>query len=254
MARLPRPDYAGAEVPMSASAPAAMAVPPPAEGLKRRVREGAALHVPYVSLDEPSLEVERRYRERRCDLAFIDLQHAPGSDRELVAFCARSTALGVPVQVRIRHPREAYLCGRYCDLGALSVLVPLVEDPETVREAIDAFYYPPLGRRSWGPGNAYRADGIADADYAGWWNRNGVLAIQIESATAALRARDLALRGVDLVLFGGADLALDLGARRDSFLSVEAAIAHATRALRGSGVRVVPTPSPIGDLPAAEPT
>jgi 2-dehydro-3-deoxyglucarate aldolase/4-hydroxy-2-oxoheptanedioate aldolase len=232
----------------------------PADGLKRRIRAGAALHVPYIAIDESEASLRHRYAEQRSDLAFLDLQHAPGEDRAVIACCERSRRLGVPVQVRIRHPREAYLCGRYADFGALSVVVPLVDDPAVVREAIAAFYYPPFGARSWGGGGMpYLAsdltprgkDAVDQREYTAWWNRNAVLAIQLESSAAVRRARELALPGVDLVLFGGTDLALDLAAQSSPFASVPEAITAAAAAIAGSGVRVVPTPSPIGHLPAS---
>ena len=48
----------------------------------------------------------------------------------------------MPTQFRIKNTRNAYLIGNYLDLGPFSIVVPQVEDEETVDEAIDAFYYP----------------------------------------------------------------------------------------------------------------
>ena len=85
------------------------------------------------------------------DLFSLDSQHRPLPDeRDLVKFCKLAEELGAGVQLRIQHPKLAYLTGRYADLGVLAVMVPLVEEVETANEAIDNFYYPPLGNRSWG--------------------------------------------------------------------------------------------------------
>ena len=85
------------------------------------------------------------------DLFSLDGQHRPLPDeRDLVKFCKLAEELGAGVQLRLQHPSLAYLTGRYADLGVLAVMVPLVEDVETANEAIDNFYYPPLGNRSWG--------------------------------------------------------------------------------------------------------
>ena len=83
-------------------------------------------------------------------------------------------------------------------------------------EAVDAFYYPPLGKRSWGPLNAYRIEEHGGMGYASWWNDNGVLAIQLETVEGIQRCRELVLPGVDMVMFGGNDLQFSLDATADA--------------------------------------
>ena len=56
----------------------------------------------------------------------------------------------MPVQFRIKNTRHAYLIGNVLDLGPMAIEVPLVEDEAVVQEALDAFYYPQVGHRSWG--------------------------------------------------------------------------------------------------------
>src|SRR5688572_8463862 len=85
------------------------------------------------------------------ELFSLDGQHRPVPDeRDLVKFCKLAEELGAGVQLRIQHQKLAYMTGRYADLGVLAVMVPLVEEVETADEAINNFYYPPLGNRSWG--------------------------------------------------------------------------------------------------------
>lgn len=84
------------------------------------------------------------------DYIWIDSQHTPYSEEMLVAYCAAAADLGIEVQLRIPHTRQAYMVGRFLDFGLSAVLVPEVEDPETVDDAIAYAYYGPIGRRSWG--------------------------------------------------------------------------------------------------------
>ena len=58
--------------------------------------------------------------------------------------------LNLPVQIRIKHTLHAYLIGNYLDLGPSGIMVPEVESEAIVDEAVNAFYYPQMGKRSWG--------------------------------------------------------------------------------------------------------
>ena len=114
-----------------------------------------------------------------------------------------------------------------------------MEEP-TVIEALRRFYYPPVGRRSWG--GAARVGFTADADrlgYATWWNGFGWLCLQLESVEAVINARKLAKDGVDLVSFGPADLSFSLEAHPEFPLrTVDQCVAHVAEQLDGSGVHL----------------
>jgi len=218
--------------------------------LKHRITDGRELRVPLVFLSLPRDQVLETYQQKACDMVFLDTQHGPASDSDIIDFCRWSFAQAVPVLLRIRHPSESYLAGRYCDMGAAGILIPLVEDPETVREAVDAFYYPPLGKRSWGPLNAYRIEEHGGMGYASWWNDNGVLAIQLETVEGIQRCRELVLPGVDMVMFGGNDLQFSLDATPDTpWATVEECIDHVVTQLADLDVRVVASAMPFGELP-----
>jgi 4-hydroxy-2-oxoheptanedioate aldolase len=191
--------------------------------LKQRLHAKQSIHIAFVTLQMSEQELAEVLAEAAYDLLHIDAQHTPLNDRELVDFCQRAQAVGVPAQMRIRHTREAYTIGRYLDFGLFSVTVPQVETEATVREAIEAFYYPPLGKRSWWPQFAYGFErGRAQREYADWWNANGILVLQLESVPAILNARRLAQPGVDMFAFGAADLGLSIQATPTSpFASFE---------------------------------
>lgn len=173
------------------------------------------------------------------DLIYIDTQHVPYTDHQLWEFCSTAEKLGYPVEVRIPHTRQAHLVGRFCDFGPASILVPETVREEDVQEALDYFYYPPMGRRSFGGGTRY---GMGQQEfntrsYADWWNDTGVLGLQLESVDAIINARLLAKSGVHYVSFGPNDLQLSLDAHPHFPLrSVEACMQHVADQLQGTGI------------------
>jgi len=133
-------------------------------------------------------------------------------------------------------------------LLAAGVLVPMVEAPDTVEDAVANFYYPGAGNRSCGLGLAYGySSAMSPRAYADWWNDNGVLAIQIETVEAVLNIRNVLYRGVDLVLFGGTDLSFSVGATQGSpFSSVEECQQYVVEETRDLDVRVGVADLPFG--------
>jgi 2-keto-3-deoxy-L-rhamnonate aldolase RhmA len=215
--------------------------------LKQRFLDGdeiASLRLPMSSTREEvgtALGAHAAECGRACDLLYIDAQHGPVTDWDIQRICSAAEELGVPTQMRIRHLREVYLIGHYLDLGLFGIKVPEVKDPATVRAAIDAFYYPPVGQRSWGGWVGYgiqeRRDRLA---YARWWNENGILGFKIESVQAVLNIRDLVQPGVTYVDYGPADLSFSLETVQHPRLkTVEDCRAFVAAELAGSQVRIM---------------
>lgn len=153
-------------------------------------------------------QLEDIWSAGKYDYIWIDGQHTPFTEHQLVEYCAVAEELDIDVQLRIPHTRHAYLVGRFLDFGPSAVLVPEVMEPETVDDAIAYAYYGPIGRRSWG-GAFRRGLSTVGADrltYAKWWNDYVILAIQVESVEAVTNIRKLAKPGVSVVTFGPNDL------------------------------------------------
>ncbi len=189
---------------------------PAVNALKQRIHDGDVV----IGVSAPITATRGRLEEilSKDDYAFVsvDSQHSAFNEERLVEFCGMAAALDVHVQFRIKHTRHTYLIGNLLDLGPCGVEVPQVETEATVSEAIDYFYYPQKGVRSWG-GAARR--GVQDVperlDYAAWWNDYGVLWMQIESINATTNARKFAKAGVDCLSWGPADLAFNREANPD---------------------------------------
>jgi len=222
---------------------------PDALSLKKRIHQHETISVVGGATDMAEEKI-RELASAGHDMIFIDAQHRPVDEKELARFCKTAAGAGLPVVLRIRHTDEAFLAGRYLDFGALGVVVPMVEREETVRRAIESFYYPPLGRRSWGPGGAYGwGQHAKDFPYADWWNSHGVLMIQFESLAAVLGAKDLVKPGVDMVVFGEWDLTLDLSTKPDApFKTFEECQQHVVNETAGMDVKIGASNSPLGKL------
>lgn len=126
------------------------------------------------------------------------------------------------------------------DAGADGVIVPYVESAAEARAAVEAFHFPPLGKR----GAAFRvirgAGYGADAGYRDAWRGRGALILQIESRAGLAAAPAIAAtEGVAMLLFGPSDFAADAGlAMTDPALlaawrGVEAAARAAGRGVMG---------------------
>ena len=180
--------------------------------LRQRIKDGEVLVALRAEVSMTKSQLEDIWSTGRYDYIRIDIQHGPFSEQQLVDFCRVAEELDIDVQLRIPHTRQAYLVGRYLDLGFSAVLVPEVMEPETVDDAIAYAYYGPIGRRSWG--GAFRRGlssvGKDRLTYAAWWNEYVVLAIQVESVEAVTNIRKLAKPGVHVVTFGPNDLSFSL--------------------------------------------
>ena len=110
------------------------------------------------------------------------------------------------------------------------------ETGQTANEAVENFYYPPLGRRSLG-GGARRNIGVLPDPraYADWWNENGVLWLQIESLSATLHAHKLARSEVDCLSIGPSDLGFDIEAHpHPPYGSVEECVGAIAKSIGGT--------------------
>jgi 2-keto-3-deoxy-L-rhamnonate aldolase RhmA len=223
-------------------APTASQFKPSPGSLKEKMHSGVPIRSAAAPVDATRSQLQEIIKKNGgVDIFSLDSQHRPLPDeRDLVKFCKLAEELGAGVQLRIAHPKWAYLTGRYADLGVLAVMVPLVEEVETADEAINNFYYPPLGNRSWGGEFRFGEKPPTDRlKYAQWWNSNGLLGFQIETLRAALNVRNLVKPGVDWISWGPGDMAFDLERHSNSpFKTIEEVHAYVISQLKGYDVRL----------------
>lgn len=208
--------------------------------LKQRIRDGEIINSIAIPMDIEQSALEDLIAEHQCDYVNVDAQHGPFNETQLVAFCKMANALEIPVQIRIKHTQHAYLIGNYLDLGPSSVMVPEVEEESVVDKAVNSFYYPQFGKRSWGGTLRFGLDERPDRlDYAPWWNDYGWMSIQMESVQAVVNAGQLAKPGVDVFNFGPNDLLFSIEAHPQfPYRTVEDCVTHVVDQLRDSHVKV----------------
>src|SRR3954447_27014282 len=148
------------------------------KSVKQKIKDGDIVVALRPPITISQADFEKALTKGSYDLVYIDGQHTPFSDDQLVAISDIAEQAGLPVQFRIPHTRNTYLIGRYLDMGLSGVLVPEVEETAPVDEAIAYAYSPPAGRRSWGGAAALGAGQagrrLNATEYAAWWNEHVV--------------------------------------------------------------------------------
>lgn len=130
---------------------------------------------------------------------------------------------------------------RALDAGAFGIICPMVDSLAQARAIIDAAYYPPLGRRSVGPGSHYLNFGTSDAEYKTRANASVSVILMAESPEGVASAREwCALAGVDAAFVGPADLRAQMSrvlpdGRTPSEVEFEAALATVLEAGAAAG-------------------
>ena len=87
--------------------------------LKQKIKRGETVVGFGVRSSIERDEFKRIVESGIYDFAFTDSQHSPFNEERLVEFCGNATELGMPVQFRIKHTRQAYLVGNLLDLGGI---------------------------------------------------------------------------------------------------------------------------------------
>lgn len=165
------------------------------------------------------------------DFVWIDLEHGALSGRDVQPLAIAARAAGAACLVRAGGAGDAAL-GQALDAGVEGVVLPRVESAAEAERVVNRLRYPPRGSRGLAArrGSAYGRDVGRAAD--------PVLMAQIESVDGIDRADQVAhVDGVDALVVGCADLALDMGEHGDRGSEpLRIAIAHVQRAAKGAGI------------------
>ncbi len=145
------------------------------------------------------------------DWLLIDGEHGPNDLRSMLgALQAVAPYPSHPV-LRIAHGDTA-LIKQVLELGATTLLVPMVESAAQARELVRATRYPPQGVRGVGSGLARSSRWSAYPDYLHEANDRICLLVQVETASALAQLDEIAaVDGVDGVFIGPADLSASMG-------------------------------------------
>ena len=102
---------------------------------------------------------------------------------------------------------------RFLSMGVNGLMIPHVEDPDSIRRVIDRVKFPPLGHRELETVNADADFGLMPIDeYLRSANDETFVIAQVESVEAIDRAEEIAsVPGVDILFVGPGDLSLSMG-------------------------------------------
>ena len=175
------------------------------------------------------------------DWLLLDGEHAPNDLRSLLA--QLQAIAPYAVHGIIRPPiGDTALIKQLLDIGAQTLLIPMVESAEQARQLVRAMHYPPLGVRGVGSALARASRWNSIADYLDRADEQMCLLVQIENLEG-LRNLDeiLAVDGVDGVFIGPADLSAAMGHRGnpghpDVVAAIEDAIVRIRRAGKAAGI------------------
>jgi 4-hydroxy-2-oxoheptanedioate aldolase len=145
------------------------------------------------------------------DWLAIDAEHSPNDPRSVLA--QLQAMAPYPVQAVVRTASgDATLLKQYLDIGAQTLLIPMVDSAEQAARVVAATRYPPAGIRGVGSALARAARWNQVSDYLRGCEQELCVLVQVES-TAGLNnlAAIAATAGVDGVFFGPADLAASMG-------------------------------------------
>jgi 4-hydroxy-2-oxoheptanedioate aldolase len=170
------------------------------------------------------------------DWMLIDGEHAPNDLRAMLAILQSVAPYPTHPVVRLPHGDPA-LIKQVLDLGADTLLIPMVETPSQAEQLVRATRYPPDGMRGVGSGIARASRWSRYGDYLEQANRNMCLLVQAETRSALEQVSAIAaVEGVDGVFIGPADLSASMGyLGQPSHPEVVAAIEAALVAIRNAG-------------------
>lgn len=145
------------------------------------------------------------------DWLLIDGEHAPNTVQDLYHQLQAIAPYASQPVIRPIEGSKA-LIKQVLDIGAQTLLIPMVDTAEQARQVVMATRYPPLGERGVGASVARAARWGRIGNYMAQANDSLCLLVQVESKIA-LENLDaiLDVDGIDGVFIGPADLSASLG-------------------------------------------
>jgi 2-keto-3-deoxy-L-rhamnonate aldolase RhmA len=147
-----------------------------------------------------------------AEFAMFDQEHTGWSVETIRMLVATSGAAGLVPMVRV--PGAQYqMIARALDVGAMGIMVPLVESVEQARTIVASAKYPPVGRRGAAFGVAH--DDYDNSDFLGTIKKSNdevFLIAQIETGAGVEHVEGIAaVEGIDCLWVGHFDLTNSLG-------------------------------------------
>jgi 4-hydroxy-2-oxoheptanedioate aldolase len=176
---------------------------------KKQLRAGTPKLGLFVNSHSPT--VAEQLAHSGYDWLLIDTQHGPMNYEKLSAMLSGVSNGGAKSMVRVGGYDDRPGIQQALDLGADGVLVPYINTAEEARIAISCTKYPTVGTRSvYFPQRSMNKAGLLG--YAGNYNSDGIVALQVETASCIENIVEIAaVPGVDILFLGQNDLCMSMG-------------------------------------------
>ncbi|NWD46492.1 HpcH/HpaI aldolase family protein [Pseudomonas gingeri] len=214
--------------------------------LKQKLATGQVVHGLISSIPAPAaIEL---IAEAGFDFVIIDMEHVLINPETVEHMIRTAEAYDLTPLVRVADLDPKTLL-RLLDGGAQGIVLPMIECPVQLAEAIAACKYHPLGRRSLNAGRPGSFGKHSLAQYVEAANEQILLVAMIESAEGVRRAAEItAVPGLDMLLEGAADLSQSLGTPwQIDQPAVQQALLDTWQAAKAAGVPFCAIPRQPGD-------
>lgn len=211
-----------------------MALPLPTNTFKQALKAGQQVIGCWVGFADTN--VTEALAGCGFDWLLLDGEHAPNDPRTVLD---QLRALApYPVQAVVRPVvGDVALVKQYLDVGAQTLLIPMIDTPEHAALMVSATRYAPDGIRGMGAALARASRWNQVPDYVHHANDQMCLLVQAETTLALQNLSAIAaVEGVDGVFFGPADLSASMGYRgQANHPEVQAAILNGIAQVRAAG-------------------
>jgi 4-hydroxy-2-oxoheptanedioate aldolase len=176
---------------------------------KKQLRAGQPKMGLFLNSHSPT--IAEQLAHSGYDWLLVDTQHGPMGFEKLSAMLSGISSGGAKSLVRVEGYHDRGGIQQALDLGADGVLVPYINTAAEARQAISCAKYPTAGTRSvYFPQRSMNKDGLLG--YAGNWNNNSIIALQVETADCIKNIGEIAaVPGIDILFLGQNDLCMSMG-------------------------------------------
>jgi len=176
---------------------------------KKQLRAGLPKMGLFLNAHSPTVAEQLAYSG--YDWLLVDTQHGPMNYEKLSAMLSGIANGGAKSLVRVGGYDDRPGIQQALDLGADGVLVPYINTAEEARIAVSCTKYPTVGTRSvYFPQRSMNKAGLLG--YAGNYNNDGIVALQVETASCIENITEIAVvPGVDILFLGQNDLCMSMG-------------------------------------------
>lgn len=176
---------------------------------KKQLREGKPKFGLFLNAHSPT--VAEQLAHSGYDWLLIDTQHGPMGYEKLSAMLSAVSNGGAKSMVRVGGYDDRPGIQQALDLGSDGVLIPYINTADEARQAVSCAKYPTVGTRSvYFPQRSMNKAGLLG--YAGNYNSDGIVALQVETASCIKNIAEIAaVPGVDILFLGQNDLCMSMG-------------------------------------------